>query len=202
MRSEWHSGSTDEEPCESHRPADNEPCRCASYARAHARLDLCRDAHRRTGRGRRRAHRESRRDPLADRARCAKDASGGENAGRRSLRLEGCRQERWHEAAKLFALLDEFYPVPAGRRWREVPFIPYLNFAPSAWSLSLDYAGGGIDRSLRTSPSIPPGTSRLPTTGTGRMKASRKCPQRPCRPALAATARWSSSDWPSRCERR
>jgi len=51
----------------------------------------------------------------------------------------------WHQAARLFALLDEFYPVPAGKRWREVPFIPYLNFAPSAWSLSLVYAGGGLN---------------------------------------------------------
>jgi len=51
----------------------------------------------------------------------------------------------WHQSAKLFALLDAFYPVPAGKRWREVPFIPYLNFAPSAWTLSLVYAGGGLN---------------------------------------------------------
>jgi hypothetical protein len=37
-----------------------------------------------------------------------------------------------HQAQKLFALLDAFYPVPAGKAWREVPFIPYLSFAPSA----------------------------------------------------------------------
>jgi len=51
----------------------------------------------------------------------------------------------WHQAKALFALLDAFYPVPAGKRWREVPFIPYLNFAPSAWTLSLVYAGGGLN---------------------------------------------------------
>jgi len=51
----------------------------------------------------------------------------------------------WHQAEQLFALLDEFYPVPAGKRWRDVPFIPYLNFAPSAWTLSLVYAGGGLN---------------------------------------------------------
>jgi streptogramin lyase len=51
----------------------------------------------------------------------------------------------WHRAQKLFALLDEFYPVPAGGRWRNVPYIPYLNFAPSAWTLSLVYAGGGLN---------------------------------------------------------
>ena len=50
-----------------------------------------------------------------------------------------------HQAQKLFALLDEFYPVPAGKLWREVPFVPYLSFAPSAWTLSLAYAGGGMN---------------------------------------------------------
>src|SRR5208337_2970023 len=50
-----------------------------------------------------------------------------------------------NQAQKLFALLDAFYPVPAGERWRPVPFIPYLSFAPSAWTLSLVYAGGGLN---------------------------------------------------------
>ena len=49
----------------------------------------------------------------------------------------------WHQADKLFGLLDKFYPVPAGKRWRDVALIPYLNFAPSAWTLSLVYSGGG-----------------------------------------------------------
>jgi len=51
----------------------------------------------------------------------------------------------WHQAKRLFALLDEFYPVPAGKRWRDVPFLPYLSFAPRAWTLSLVYAGGGLN---------------------------------------------------------
>ncbi|MGO9829788.1 MAG: hypothetical protein ACLPJH_06570 [Myxococcaceae bacterium] len=50
-----------------------------------------------------------------------------------------------HQAQELFALLNEFYPIPPGKLWREVPFIPYLNFAPSAWTLSLVYAGGGLN---------------------------------------------------------
>jgi DNA-binding beta-propeller fold protein YncE len=50
-----------------------------------------------------------------------------------------------NQAQKLFTLLDAFYPVPAGARWRPVPFIPYLNFAPGAWTLSLVYAGGGLN---------------------------------------------------------
>jgi len=51
----------------------------------------------------------------------------------------------WHQSKKIFALLDAFYPVPHGKGWRNVPFIPYLNFAPSAWTLSLVYAGGGLN---------------------------------------------------------
>ena len=50
-----------------------------------------------------------------------------------------------HHAQELFGLLDEFYPVPDGKLWREVPFVPYLSFAPSAWTLSLVYAGGGLN---------------------------------------------------------
>lgn len=48
----------------------------------------------------------------------------------------------WHQADKLFGLLEEFYPVPTGKHYRQVPFIPYLTFAPSAWTLSLVYSGG------------------------------------------------------------
>jgi len=50
-----------------------------------------------------------------------------------------------HQAQQLFALLDAFYPIPAGKRLRAAPFIPYLGFAPSAWTLSLVYAGGGLN---------------------------------------------------------
>jgi len=50
-----------------------------------------------------------------------------------------------HQAQALFALLDTFYPVPDGKHWRPVPFIPYLSFAPPAWTLSLVYAGGGLN---------------------------------------------------------
>jgi DNA-binding beta-propeller fold protein YncE len=50
-----------------------------------------------------------------------------------------------HRAQSLFALLDAFYPVPAGTTWRPVPFVPYLSFGPSAWTLSLVYAGGGLN---------------------------------------------------------
>ncbi len=50
----------------------------------------------------------------------------------------------WHNADELFGLLDEFYPVPKGKRYRDVALIPYLYYAPSAWTLSLVYSGGGF----------------------------------------------------------
>jgi hypothetical protein len=53
----------------------------------------------------------------------------------------------WHQADEVFGLLDEFYPVPEGEgeSWRDVHRIPYLNYAPSAWTLSLVFAGGGLN---------------------------------------------------------
>ena len=49
----------------------------------------------------------------------------------------------WYKPDRLFALLDEFYPVPQGKNLRPVPFMPYLNFSPSAWVLPLKFDGGG-----------------------------------------------------------
>ena len=49
----------------------------------------------------------------------------------------------WYLPKRVFALLDEFYPVPPGKTMRAVPFMPYLNFAPSAWVLPLKFDGGG-----------------------------------------------------------
>ena len=40
----------------------------------------------------------------------------------------------WHQPEKVFALLENFYPVPEGKPMlRPTPFMPYLSFAPSAW---------------------------------------------------------------------
>ena len=53
----------------------------------------------------------------------------------------------WHNPEKVFALLEAFYPVPAGKpALRPAPFMPYLTFAPSAWVLPLKFAGGGFER--------------------------------------------------------
>ena len=49
----------------------------------------------------------------------------------------------WYQPERVFALLDTFYPVPTGRNLRPVPYMPYLQFAPSAWVLPLKFDGGG-----------------------------------------------------------
>jgi hypothetical protein len=49
----------------------------------------------------------------------------------------------WYEPERVFALLEAFYPVPQGKKMRAVPYMPYLNFAPSAWVLPLKFDGGG-----------------------------------------------------------
>src|SRR5215475_10490424 len=49
----------------------------------------------------------------------------------------------WHQPDRLFALLGEFYPVPQGKNLRPVPYMPYLNFSPSAWIFPLKFDGGG-----------------------------------------------------------
>ncbi|HEY2120364.1 MAG TPA: hypothetical protein VGH37_14335 [Candidatus Acidoferrum sp.] len=49
----------------------------------------------------------------------------------------------WYHPEKLFGLLDYLYPVPQDHNLRLVPFMPYLQFAPSAWVLPLKFDGGG-----------------------------------------------------------
>ncbi|HMD09437.1 MAG TPA: hypothetical protein VKH63_18045, partial [Candidatus Acidoferrum sp.] len=50
----------------------------------------------------------------------------------------------WNQPAKLFALLDYYYPAPHGPGSRPAPFRPYLLFAPGTWTIALVYAGGGL----------------------------------------------------------
>ena len=49
----------------------------------------------------------------------------------------------WYRPEQLFKLLGEFYSIPANKTMRAVPFMPYLNFPPSAWVLPLKFDGGG-----------------------------------------------------------
>ena len=56
---------------------------------------------------------------------------------------ESIARWNWYEPQRLFALVDKFYPIPAGRNLRNPPFEPYLTFAPSAWVLALKFDGGG-----------------------------------------------------------
>jgi hypothetical protein len=49
----------------------------------------------------------------------------------------------WYKPGRLFALLDHVYPVPQGKNLRPVPYMPYLNWSPSAWVLPLTFDGGG-----------------------------------------------------------
>jgi hypothetical protein len=50
---------------------------------------------------------------------------------------------------RLFALLDQFYPIPKGKKLRATPFMPYLGVAPSAWVLPLKFTGGGLAGSAK-----------------------------------------------------
>ena len=58
---------------------------------------------------------------------------------------EAIARDPAHQAHRIFALLDAFYPVPKGKKLRATPFLPYLTFAPSAWVLPLKFTGGGYN---------------------------------------------------------
>ncbi len=49
----------------------------------------------------------------------------------------------WHNPDKIFALLNEFYPLPKpgtpGKLMRDAPYLPYLTFAPSAFVFPLKF---------------------------------------------------------------
>jgi hypothetical protein len=58
--------------------------------------------------------------------------------------LEAVAHNPAYQPGRLFALLDAFYPIPAGKTLRPTPFLPYLSYAPSAWVLPLKFTGGGL----------------------------------------------------------
>ncbi|HKF67016.1 MAG TPA: carboxypeptidase-like regulatory domain-containing protein, partial [Vicinamibacterales bacterium] len=50
-----------------------------------------------------------------------------------------------YKPERVFALIDQFYPVPPGKKLRATPFMPYLVYAPSAWVIGLKFSGGGLN---------------------------------------------------------
>ena len=59
------------------------------------------------------------------------------------MAAQSIARNSWYQPERVFALLEQFYPVTAGKTMRAVPFMPYLSFAPSAWVLPLKFDGGG-----------------------------------------------------------
>src|ERR1700733_14561727 len=49
----------------------------------------------------------------------------------------------WHEPRRIYDLLRQFYQVSPSTHMLAVPYMPYLNWAPSAWVLPLKFDGGG-----------------------------------------------------------
>jgi hypothetical protein len=49
----------------------------------------------------------------------------------------------WHQPDKIYHLLRQFYQVSPSNHMLAVPYMPYLNWAPSAWVLPLKFDGGG-----------------------------------------------------------
>jgi hypothetical protein len=73
----------------------------------------------------------------------AATAPNGKVAADTLAAAQSIARNSWYQPDRLFALLDQFYPVPQGKNLRRVPYMPYLNWAPSAWVLPLKFDGGG-----------------------------------------------------------
>src|SRR5271165_5659057 len=49
----------------------------------------------------------------------------------------------WHQPDKIYNLLRQFYQISPSNHMLAVPYMPYLNWPPSAWVLPLKFDGGG-----------------------------------------------------------
>ncbi len=59
------------------------------------------------------------------------------------LAAQAIARAPWYQPERSFKALEALYPVPPGRTMRAVPYMPYLQVAPSAWVLPLKFDGGG-----------------------------------------------------------
>ena len=49
----------------------------------------------------------------------------------------------WYQPQRIYGLLRQFYQVSPANHMLAVPYMPYLNWEPSAWVLPLKFDGGG-----------------------------------------------------------
>jgi hypothetical protein len=68
---------------------------------------------------------------------------GGEAPNNTLNAAESIALNPWYQPERLYALLRQFYQVSASNHMLAVPYMPYLNWAPSAWTLPLRFTGGG-----------------------------------------------------------
>ncbi len=57
--------------------------------------------------------------------------------------VAGIARESWAHPKELFALFEEAYPLTKEGALNAAPFVPYLQFVPSDFALTLRFAGGG-----------------------------------------------------------
>jgi hypothetical protein len=56
---------------------------------------------------------------------------------------EAIARAPWYQPERVFNALNSFYPVPQGKTMRAAPYMPYVQWSPSAWVLPLKVTGGG-----------------------------------------------------------
>ena len=66
----------------------------------------------------------------------------GNTPGDTLTAAEAIARYPWYQPKRVFDLL-ELYPVPSGQTMRAVPYMPYLQWPPSAWVIPLRFSGGG-----------------------------------------------------------
>ena len=78
----------------------------------------------------------------------ASTSSGGKVPTNTLTAAESIARNPTQHTSTLFGLLNAFYPFPSASQniqIRPAPYVPYLEYAPSAWILGLKFSGGGVD---------------------------------------------------------